>query len=55
MAKRFRHALVLGKFYPLHAGHSALVRAASAHSDRVTVEVLASSVESIPLVWSVKQ
>ena len=49
MAKRFRHALVLGKFYPLHAGHSALVRAASAQSDRVTVEVLASSVESIPL------
>jgi NadR type nicotinamide-nucleotide adenylyltransferase len=49
MAKRFRHALVLGKFYPLHAGHSALIRAASAQSDRVTVEVLASSVESIPL------
>lgn len=49
MARRFRHALVLGKFYPLHAGHSALIRAASAQSDRVTVEVLASSVESIPL------
>jgi NadR type nicotinamide-nucleotide adenylyltransferase len=49
MAKRFRHALVLGKFYPLHAGHSALVRAASAQSGLVTVEVLASSVESIPL------
>ncbi|KGN30531.1 cytidyltransferase [Knoellia sinensis KCTC 19936] len=49
MTKRFRHALVLGKFYPLHAGHSALIRAANAQSARTTVQVLASSVESIPL------
>lgn len=49
MAKRFRHALVLGKFYPLHAGHSSLIRAASAQSELTTVQVLASSVESIPL------
>ena len=48
-ARRFRHGLVLGKFYPLHAGHSALIRAALAQCDRVTVQVLASSVESIPL------
>ena len=47
--RRFRHGLVLGKFYPLHAGHQALVRAAAARCERVTVQVLGSSVESIPL------
>ena len=47
--RRFRHGLVLGKFYPLHAGHSALIRTASSLCERFTVEVLASSVESIPL------
>ena len=46
---RFAHALVLGKFYPPHAGHHALIRAAAARSVRTTVSVLASSVESIPL------
>ncbi|TCO49841.1 AAA family ATPase [Actinocrispum wychmicini] len=45
----FRHALVLGKFYPPHVGHHHLVRTAAAASDRTTVAVLASSVESIPL------
>lgn len=45
---RFSHALVLGKFYPFHAGHQALVRAALAESDRVTVQVQASHVESVP-------
>jgi HTH-type transcriptional repressor of NAD biosynthesis genes len=45
----FRHALVLGKFYPPHAGHHHLVRTAAAASERTTVAVLASSVESIPL------
>jgi NadR type nicotinamide-nucleotide adenylyltransferase len=48
-SRRFRHGLVLGKFYPLHAGHQALIRAASRSCDRVTVQLLASSVESIPL------
>lgn len=48
-ARPFRHGLVLGKFYPLHAGHQALIRTASRSCDRVTVQVLASSVESIPL------
>lgn len=46
---RFRHGLVLGKFYPFHAGHQALIRAAASRCDGVTVEVLASSVESVPL------
>lgn len=45
----FRHGLVLGKFYPLHAGHQQLIRAASSACERLTVQVLASSVESIPL------
>ncbi|RKT33283.1 NadR type nicotinamide-nucleotide adenylyltransferase [Microbacterium sp. AG1240] len=49
MAERFAHALVIGKFYPLHSGHSALIRAALRASDRVTVQVLGSSVETIPL------
>ncbi len=44
-----RHALVIGKFYPPHAGHHLLVRTAAAVSERVTVVAMASSVESIPL------
>lgn len=46
---RFSHAFVLGKFYPPHAGHHGLIRAAAAQSVRTTVAVLAASVESIPL------
>ncbi|WP_240665788.1 AAA family ATPase [Agromyces sp. LHK192] len=44
----FRHGLVIGKFYPLHAGHSHLIRTALRACDAVTVEVLGSSVESVP-------
>lgn len=44
-----RHGLVLGKFYPFHAGHQQLVRAATAECEKVTVQVLGSSVESIPM------
>lgn len=47
--RRYRHALVLGKFYPPHAGHHHLIRTAARASERTTVAVLASSVESIPL------
>jgi HTH-type transcriptional repressor of NAD biosynthesis genes len=43
------HGLVLGKFYPFHSGHSHLIRQAQRSSDRVTVQVLGASVESIPL------
>lgn len=46
--RRFGHGLVIGKFYPLHAGHQALVRAATSSCDRVTVEVMVQGVESIP-------
>jgi HTH-type transcriptional repressor of NAD biosynthesis genes len=42
------HGLVLGKFYPPHAGHHELVDAALERCERVTVAVLASSRESIP-------
>lgn len=49
MPERFRHGLVLGKFYPPHAGHHHLIRTALRACERVTVEVLAATVESIPL------
>ncbi|MFI6939675.1 AAA family ATPase [Streptomyces sp. NPDC050418] len=43
------HGLVLGKFYPPHAGHHHLVREAVARCERLTVLVCAASVESVPL------
>ena len=45
----YRRGLVLGKFYPLHAGHSVLIRTALTRCDEAIVMVLASQVESIPL------
>ncbi|MER6997349.1 AAA family ATPase [Streptomyces sp. NPDC000410] len=47
--KRYRHGLVLGKFYPPHAGHHHLVRTAQDRCERLTVLVCAASVESVPL------
>lgn len=49
MKKFFRHGLIIGKFYPLHAGHSHLIRTALASCERLTVLVIASPTESIPL------
>ncbi|MEO7059312.1 MAG: AAA family ATPase [Lapillicoccus sp.] len=49
MSARFGHGLVIGTFYPLHAGHIALGRAALSQCDRVTLEVLGGSSESIPV------
>ncbi|MEE6258825.1 AAA family ATPase [Plantactinospora sonchi] len=49
MASRFRHGMVVGKFYPPHAGHHRLIGTAAAACARVTVVVAPSSVESIPL------
>jgi NadR type nicotinamide-nucleotide adenylyltransferase len=43
------HGLVIGKFYPPHAGHHLLIRTAAATCRRVTVAVLAASTESIPM------
>ncbi|TDE88886.1 cytidyltransferase [Occultella glacieicola] len=48
MTSPFRHGLVLGKFYPLHAGHLNLIRTGLRSCDTLTVQVLASSVESVP-------
>ena len=46
---RYGHGLIVGKFYPPHAGHHALIAAAEAACDRVTVVVAPSSHESVPL------
>ena len=43
------HGLVLGKFYPPHAGHHHVIDTALAECDDVTVAVLASDVETIPM------
>ncbi|MEU5810567.1 AAA family ATPase [Streptomyces sp. NPDC047718] len=48
-ARRYAHGLVLGKFYPPHAGHHHLVDSAAAQCERLTVLVCAASVESVPL------
>jgi NadR type nicotinamide-nucleotide adenylyltransferase len=45
----FGHGLVIGKFYPPHAGHHHLIRAALDRCERVTVVACASAGESIPL------
>jgi HTH-type transcriptional regulator, transcriptional repressor of NAD biosynthesis genes len=45
----FRHGLVIGKFYPPHAGHHHLIDSAAATCARLTVVAAASSVESIPI------
>ncbi|MFF3752825.1 AAA family ATPase [Streptomyces sp. NPDC002018] len=50
----FGHGLVLGKFYPPHAGHHHLVRTARDRCARLTVLVCASSVESVPLADRVR-
>jgi NadR type nicotinamide-nucleotide adenylyltransferase len=46
---RFAHGLVIGKFYPPHAGHHFLIRAAADACARVTVVVMAAACESISL------
>jgi HTH-type transcriptional regulator, transcriptional repressor of NAD biosynthesis genes len=45
----YRHALVVGKFYPPTLGHHALIRYAARHADRVTVVVMTAAQESISL------
>ncbi|MBW8770933.1 MAG: AAA family ATPase [Gemmatimonadetes bacterium] len=47
--REFDHALIVGKFYPPHAGHEYLVRTALQFSRRVTVLVLAASTEPLPM------
>jgi HTH-type transcriptional regulator, transcriptional repressor of NAD biosynthesis genes len=43
------HGLVIGKFYPPHAGHKLLIRTAAHQCARVSVIVMAASHESLPL------
>lgn len=44
-----RHGLVIGKFYPPHLGHHHLISYAADQVEQLTVLVLASAVESVPL------
>ena len=44
-----RHGLVVGKFYPPHAGHHHLIDTAAAACERLTVVVAASPLETIPI------
>jgi HTH-type transcriptional repressor of NAD biosynthesis genes len=46
---RYRHGLVIGKFYPPHAGHEYLIRQAAMACDAVTVLAMAGRSETIPL------
>jgi NadR type nicotinamide-nucleotide adenylyltransferase len=46
---RFSHGLVVGKFYPPHAGHHHLISSAAARCETVTVVVAPRTTESIPL------
>ena len=50
----FQHGLVIGKFYPPHAGHHYLIRSAAESCDVVTVVVMGADVESIPLAARVE-
>jgi HTH-type transcriptional regulator, transcriptional repressor of NAD biosynthesis genes len=45
----YRHGLLIGKFYPPHLGHHAAIRYAAERCGQVTVLVMASMRESIPL------
>jgi HTH-type transcriptional repressor of NAD biosynthesis genes len=42
-----KHGLVLGKFYPPHAGHHLLIRTAARACERVTVQVVAAPGERV--------
>lgn len=45
----FRRALVIGKFYPPHAGHHVLIRHAAEIAERVVVVAMSTVAETIPL------
>lgn len=49
MTSRYRHGLLIGKFYPPHRGHHHLIETAATKVHRLTVLVLASAAETIPL------
>jgi HTH-type transcriptional repressor of NAD biosynthesis genes len=43
----YKNAMVIGKFYPPHAGHAHLIATAAAQAERVSVLVLGSRFESV--------
>src|SRR5262245_49239216 len=45
----FRHGLVIGKFYPPHAGHHHLIDTAADRCERLTVLAAGSPQETIPI------
>lgn len=47
MAKKYGHALVIGKFYPPHNGHVHMITGAEKLADRVTVLVYSNQYQSI--------
>jgi NadR type nicotinamide-nucleotide adenylyltransferase len=49
MTIAYRHGMIVGKFYPPHAGHEHIIRTAAAACERVTVVVAPSRRETIPL------
>ena len=49
MNDKYRRALVIGKFQPLHKGHMALIEFAKSLADRVDMLVTAHAGEQIPL------
>lgn len=49
MTLEYRNALIVGKFYPPHRGHHHLIDQASQLAKRVSVVVMASGAETIPL------
>lgn len=51
---RFAHGLVIGKFYPPHAGHHRMVELAAARCARLTVVAMAAARESVPLADRVR-
>ncbi len=46
---RAAHGLVIGKFWPPHAGHHHLIRTAAATCEHVSVVVMAAHAEGLPL------
>ncbi|WP_167106426.1 AAA family ATPase [Mycobacterium sp. DL592] len=46
---RYRHGLMVGKFYPPHLGHHAAIRDGAAQCEQFTVLVMAAAVETVPL------
>jgi len=50
----FKQSMVIGKFYPPHAGHAHLIAAAAAQSEKVAVLVLGNRFESITVAERAK-